>query len=75
MEKIKISKDDYFRRQYKPLIFEDRSGVTMGDNIPNMSECERVGMSDGCGSTCYIYLNGECDIEDDINKPESIGDG
>jgi hypothetical protein len=30
------------------------------------SECFNVGISGGCGPECFVYLNGECDVPDEM---------
>ncbi len=47
-------------------------GMVMSENLAVMTECERSGMNGNCGSTCYLYLEGRCDIEEEINKKEEI---
>ena len=35
-------------------------------NFTPYTECDRIGLSGGCGKTCPVYLEGECESEDEI---------
>ncbi len=33
---------------------------SLADRNKGLSDCERIGMSDGCGADCIVYQRGEC---------------
>ncbi len=33
---------------------------SLADRAKGLSDCERIGMSDGCGIDCPVFQRGEC---------------
>jgi len=60
---------------YEPAPRNELEAAQHGNALANAgnypvgtSECFNVGISGGCGTECFVYLKGQCEIADEIGK-------
>ena len=48
------------------------NALAASGNYPvGTSGCFNVGISGGCGIECYVFLNGDCENEGQVNEAET----
>ncbi|MGF2716633.1 hypothetical protein ACQUY5_31220 [Bacillus cereus] len=43
-----------------------RNALATGNYPLSVTDCETVGLSGGCGVECHVYLDGKCEVADEM---------
>ncbi|MEC2463409.1 hypothetical protein P9X10_00660 [Bacillus cereus] len=52
-----------------------RNALGTGNYPLSVTDCETVGLSGGCGIECHVYLDGKCEVHEEmIDSLETVED-